>query len=121
MLPDGPHVSCNYLNACEISITHQLEQLFLTGIGIFGPNALAVKENECKAKTRLVYSIHSCQMKSLQTIHNALARAVTKIPKHPHIHVTPVQKSLHWLKVHPRIHYKITYNTLQSSYIRQLG
>src|SRR6218665_1206052 len=54
----------------------------------------------------------------------ALARAVTKTPKHHHI--TPVLKSLHWLKIHQRIHYKIaslTYNTLQTSqpsYIRQL-
>ena len=50
--------------------------------------------------------------------------AVTKTPKHHHI--TPVLKSLHWLKVPQRIHYKIvslTYNALQTSkpsYIRQL-
>src|SRR6218665_153875 len=72
----------------------------------------------------LFYSINSCQMKSLQTIQNALARAVTKTPKQHHI--TPVLKSLHWLTVPQRIHYKIgslTYNTLQTSqpsYIRQL-
>src|SRR6218665_1801010 len=49
-----------------------------------------------------------------------------KLPKHHHI--TPVLKSLHWLKIPQRIHYKIvsltcTYNTLQTSqpsYIRQL-
>src|SRR6218665_1104817 len=46
---------------------------------------------------------------------HALARAM-KTPKHHHI--TPVLKSLHWLKVPQRIHYKIvslTYNTLQTS------
>ena len=54
----------------------------------------------------------------------ALARAVTKTPKHHHI--TSVLKSLHWLKIPQLIHYKIaslTYNTLQTSqpsYIRQL-
>jgi len=54
---------------------------------------------------------------------NIIACAVTKTPKHHHI--TPVLKSLHWLKVPQRIHYKIvslTYNTLQTSrpsYIRQ--
>src|SRR6218665_1546120 len=60
----------------------------------------------------LFYSINSSQIKRLQTIQNALARAVTKIPKLHHI--TPVQKSLHWLKIPQRIHYKIaslTYNT----------
>jgi len=72
----------------------------------------------------LFYNIDSSQIKRLQTIQNALARAVTKTPKHHHI--TPVLKSLHWLKVPQRIHYKIvslTYNALQTSqpsYIRQL-
>src|SRR6218665_261532 len=64
----------------------------------------------------LFYSINSSQIKRLQTIQNALARAVTKTPKHHHI--TPVLKSLHWLKIPQRIHYKIaslTYNTLQTS------
>src|SRR6218665_3561488 len=40
----------------------------------------------------LFYSINSSQIKRLQTIQNALARAVTKTPKHHHI--TPVLKSL---------------------------
>src|SRR6218665_1547751 len=70
------------------------------------------------------YSINSCQMKRLQTIQNALFRAVTKTPKHHHI--TPILKTLHWLKIPQPIHYKIaylTYNTLQTSqpsHIRQL-
>src|SRR6218665_3634012 len=72
----------------------------------------------------LFYSINSSQIKRLQTIQNAFARAATKTPKHHHI--TPVLKSLNWLKIPQRIHYKIaslTYNTLQTSqpsYIRQL-
>src|SRR6218665_2921652 len=62
---------------------------------------------------------------SLQAIQNALARAVTKTPKHHHI--TPVLKKLHWLKIPERIEYKVislTYNMLQSSqpsYLRQLS
>src|SRR6218665_2217007 len=69
-------------------------------------------------------SINSSQIKRLQTIQNALARAVTKTPKHHHI--TLVLESFHWIKIPQRIHYKIaslTYNTLQTSqhsYIRQL-
>ena len=71
----------------------------------------------------LFYSINSSQIKRLQRIQNALARAITKTTKHHHI--TSVLKSLHWLKLPQRIHYKIashTYNTLQTSqpsYIRQ--
>ena len=53
----------------------------------------------------LFYSINSSQIKRLQTIQNALARAVTKTPKHHHI--TPILKSLNWLKIPQRIHYKI--------------
>src|SRR6218665_648430 len=58
-------------------------------------------------------------------VQNALARAVTKTPKH-HALITPVLKKIHWLKIPERIEYKVislTYNTLQSSqpsYLRQL-
>src|SRR6218665_2821793 len=57
-------------------------------------------------------------------IQNSLARAVTRTPRHHHI--TPVLKSLHWLKIPDRIHFKVlslTYNSLQSSqptYLREL-
>src|SRR6218665_2873436 len=50
----------------------------------------------------LFYSINSSQITRLQTIQNALARAVTKTPKHHHI--TPVLKSLHWLKIPQHMH-----------------
>ena len=53
------------------------------------------------------------QIKRLQHIQNGLARAVTRTPKHSHI--SPVLKSLHWLKVEQRILYKIisiTHNLL---------
>src|SRR6218665_2893905 len=79
------------------------------------------KLDYCKS---LFYGINSSHSKRMQTIQNALVRAVTKAPIHHHI--TPVLKSLHWQKVPQHIHYKIvslTYNTLQTSqpsYIRQL-
>src|SRR6218665_796760 len=65
------------------------------------------------------YALHR-----LQLIQNSLARAVTRTPRHHHI--TPVLKSLHWLKIPERIHFKflsLTYNSLQSSqptYLREL-
>src|SRR6218665_4001915 len=55
-------------------------------------------------------------MKRLQTIQNTLACKVMKTPKHHHI--TPVLKSLNWLKVPQDIHYKIvslTYLRVQYS------
>jgi len=64
------------------------------------------------------------QLARLQLIVNSTARAVSKTPKFSHI--TPVLKSLHWLKIEQRIHYKvlsITYKTLQSrkpSYLHSL-
>src|SRR6218665_2081557 len=74
----------------------------------------------------LFLNIDVSQINRLKAIQKALARAVTKIPKHHHI--TPVLKKLHWLKIPERIEYKVislTYrsNTLQSSqpsYLRQL-
>ena len=64
------------------------------------------------------------QIKCLQHIENALARAVTRTPKHSHI--TPALKSRLWLKIEQRIQYKIisiTHNLLHSfetQYLRKL-
>src|SRR6218665_1695683 len=72
----------------------------------------------------LFLSLDSTQVHHLQLIQNSLARAVTRTPRHQHI--TPVLKSLHWLKIPERIHSKVlslTYNSLQSSqptYLREL-
>jgi hypothetical protein len=55
------------------------------------------------------------QLERLQLILNSAARAVSRTPRFSHI--SPVLKSLHWLKIDQRIHYKvlsITYKTLQS-------
>ena len=62
----------------------------------------------------LYYMLPSTQLNKLQVIQNSLARAVTKIPRF--CHISPVLKSLHWLKIKQRIEYKIislTYTALQ--------
>ena len=62
----------------------------------------------------LYLNLPSSQINRLQLIQNATARAVAKCSKFDHI--TPTLKSLHWLRIRERIHYKllsITYNTLQ--------
>src|SRR6218665_416881 len=72
----------------------------------------------------LFLNLDSTQIQHLQLIQNSLARAVTRTPRHHHI--TPVLKSLHWLKIPERIHFKVlslTYNSLQScqpTYLREL-
>jgi hypothetical protein len=62
----------------------------------------------------LFLNLTTQQINRLQLILNSAARAVTKTPKF--YHITPHLKSLHWLKITERIHYKIislTYKSLQ--------
>ena len=72
----------------------------------------------------LYHNFPNCQLNRLQQIQNSVARAVVKAPESTHI--TPVLKSLHWLKVNERIEYKLlslTYKvitTAQPSYLRNL-
>src|SRR5208282_5137839 len=71
----------------------------------------------------LFYLLPSSQLNQLQIIQNSLARAVTRTPRF--CHISPVLKSLHWLKIKQRIEYKIislTYTALQHnspSYLNQ--
>jgi len=64
------------------------------------------------------------QITRLQQIQNSLARAVVKAPKSSHI--TPILRSLHWLKITERIEYNLlslTYKVLtttQPSYLHNL-
>ena len=70
----------------------------------------------------LYYNLPVTQINKLQLIQNSLARAVTNTPKFSHI--TPILKSLHWLKIQQRIEYKITsltYTALQHSEPRYLA
>jgi len=81
------------------------------------------KLDYCKS---LYYNVPQSQIKRLQNIQNSLARAVTRIPKSSHI--TPVLKSLHWLKINEctGIKYKlisVTYKVLttnQPQYLQDL-
>ena len=62
------------------------------------------------------------QINKLQLIQNSLSKAVTNTPTFSHI--TPILKSLHWLKVQQRVDYKITsltYTALQQSEPRYLA
>src|SRR6218665_413376 len=47
--------------------------------------ATTIVHSKLDYRNSLFYSIDACQLKRLQTIQNAHARAVTKTPKHHHI------------------------------------
>jgi hypothetical protein len=72
----------------------------------------------------LLLNLPSSSSNRLQFVLDSAARAVTKTSRFHH--VTPVLKSLHWLKINQRIHYKVislTYKILlsnQPSYLRSL-
>jgi len=72
----------------------------------------------------LLLNLPATQTNRLQPVLNSASRADTKTPKFHHI--TPILKSLHWLKVNERIKYKVlslTYKSLktgQPSYLHSL-
>ena len=61
----------------------------------------------------LFLNLPRSQLDHLQCILNSAARAVSKTPKFTHI--SPVLKSLHWLKIDQRIHYKVLSLTYKNS------
>jgi len=64
----------------------------------------------------LYYNLPKSQISRIQQIQNCLARTVVKAPKSSHI--TPIFRSLHWLKINERIEYKLlsfTYKVLTTS------
>ena len=75
-------------------------------------------------RNSLLLNLPSSYTNRLQLVLNSAARAVTRTPKFQHI--TPILKSLHWLKINQRIQYKVlslTYKILlsnQPSYLRSL-
>src|SRR6218665_1293397 len=78
---------------------------FLHTLRVISPPTLTMMHlciTQCTYWTPL---LDSTQIQRLQLIQNSLARAVTRTPRHHHI--TPVLKSLHWLKIPERIHFKV--------------
>jgi len=72
----------------------------------------------------LLLNLPATQTNCLQLVLNSATRALTKTPKFHHI--TPIFKSLHWLKINERIQYKVlplAYKSLktgQPSYLHSL-
>ena len=61
-----------------------------------------------------MYNVPTHKTDRLQRLQNQCARILTKSPRREHI--TPVLKSLHWLKIQDRITYKILMLTYKSYY-----
>ena len=64
----------------------------------------------------LFLNLPACEIQRLQFLQNSLARAVVRKSKYSH--VTPLLKSLHWLRVNERILYKVlslTYKAIETS------
>jgi len=62
------------------------------------------------------YKLPKSQLSRLQQIQNSLARTVMKAPKS--CHITPILRSLHWLRITERIEYKLlslTYKVLTTT------
>jgi len=65
----------------------------------------------------LYHSLPNSQITHLQQIQNSRAHAVVKAPKF--CHITPILRSLHWLKIIERIEYKLlslTYKVLTTTH-----
>ena len=62
----------------------------------------------------LLYNVPTHKTDRLQRLQNQCAHILTKSPRREHI--TPVLKSLHWLKIQDRITYKILMFTYKSYY-----
>ena len=63
----------------------------------------------------LYYKLLKCQLSRLQQIQNSFARTVIKASKS--CDITPILRSLHWLRITERIEYKLlslTYKVLTS-------
>ena len=91
--------SCNYHIHDLCRIRHTLDSTTANTI------ATALVQSRLDYCNSIYHGIPITKIKRLQHIHNGLARAVTRTPKHSHI--PPVLKSLHWLKIEQQIQYKI--------------
>ena len=79
--------------------------------------ATSIVQSKLDYCNSLYHNLPKSQITRLQQIQNSLARAVVKAPKSSHI--TPILRSLHWLKTTEHIEYKLLSLTIQSSHNHQ--
>ena len=111
------HLSPNLAITISVSFTVSVEYLDTNTAFTIATSIVHSKLDYCNS---LYHNLPKSQITGLQRIQNSLARAVAKDPKSSHI--TPILRSLHWLKITERIEYKLlslTYKvitTTQPSY-----
>ena len=80
------------------------------------PQATSVVHSKLDYCNSVYYNLPKSQITRLQQIQNSLACAVVKTAKS--CHITPILRSLHWLKITERIEYKLpslTYKVLTTN------
>jgi len=108
--PESDCTVCTYLNTLDFSTARTI--------------ATSLVHSKLDYCNSLYLNLPQSQLGRPQLIVNSSARAVSKTPKFAHI--SPVLKSLHWLKSEQRIQYKVaslSYKVLQSeqpSYLHSL-
>jgi len=78
--------------------------------------ATSIVHSKLDYSNSLYYKLPKSQLSRLQQIQNSLARTVMKAPKS--CHITPILRSLHWLRITERIEYKLlslTYKVLTTT------
>ena len=88
-------VYCSLYCGFSFKSRHQLDESSLTSATLKYVIYYSLPDNLPKS-----------QINRLQQIHNCLVRTVVKAPKSSHI--TPILRSLHWLKINERVEYSIT-------------
>ena len=112
LLSQNPAITISVSFAVSV---HDTKQLPPSPLLLFTPSSTTAT---------LYHNLPNTQITRLQQIQNSLARAVVKAPKSSHI--TPILRSLHWLKITERIEYELlslTYKVLtttQPSYLHNL-
>ena len=76
--------------------------------------ATAIVHSKLDYCNSLYHNLPKCQITRLQQIQNSLARAVVKAPESSHI--TPIIRSLYWLKITERIGIQARLTYVQSSH-----
>jgi len=116
-------ISPQFLNLASylFAIFEGLETLSTFPLRTLASSLIHSKLDYCNS---LFLNLPQSQLGHLELILNSSARAISKTPEFAYI--SPVLKSLHWLKIEQHIHYKvvsITYKVLQSeqpSYLHSL-
>ena len=101
--------------ACYYHIRHRSIRAYLDS-STASAIAISIVHSRLDYCNSLYYKLPKSQLSRLEQIQNSLARTVMKAPKS--CHITPILRSLHWLRITERIEYKLlslTYKVLTTT------